>query len=651
MMTRSTIIFLLTSIVTVFSASIAYSQSRSIYDGEYRFGGKNYNVKFNYFENDGDTLLDGEFEAFHQFESSNDEFEYTSLNGEFIENELDSKWEIKTGTFEPEGDGVYDDYSFSYTVNGNEFHAELQFDEGELTGNWQFFDWKIRNSEIFDTTLYGSVSYVDNLISNFSFDQQGNSLTGKLDSACVAEGVWKFYSTSNGEKIKKSWVFKNKHLSKVEIKRGDENDLEISLMDTVGKNSIEETKELDRAFLEILKLKIAIRQPALIEGFTQAEDLNELYFDFLDQYNKIDDILHPLRKETLFPEMKSKIYRFPYTDSEETSLNSIIKDHEKTRDIINSILDDPQVNIASISDEEIARYEAVLKKIREGFYSQQKDFIELYLNNYLPYLDRNEVIEFKFDLQEVIKLNNDSSSNDYPLKANYDYLENTELSELQKLERYSKNILEDLELIQSDVEQFVSKYKRQKQLVDIESKLIEKYDSVKYLNDSLITAEYNSFAKIDVNRAIAQFADSSLKAYSGLNTENEKMERAKNLLSCYEKAEDLIYTVHQSTENIYKINEAYTREVFNPYTYTNMEEKAKPSIYNSFSNVLLPGIFQNLNRLSCENISAYSQNFSVLFEGMMNFLKDENTNRAERKVKRTESASEAAEVLNLELTF
>ncbi|WP_310682581.1 hypothetical protein [Salibacter sp.] len=642
--------FLLTLIVVISFNSNAIGQNLNEYSGLYRLGGVDYEVKFDYYFSEGDTVLDGNFDAFHQVESGRAEYDYTSLNGKFTANKLDSKWLIKTGIFEPEGNGVYNDYTFSFNVNGNEFKAEVFFDEGKETGNWKFYDCEIRNSKISDTTLKGNVSYVNNSINKFSFYNSSNSLVGELDSGSLAKGKWQFELFSDGEKTLKNWVFKNGHLAKVEISKEGQV-LTIPLLDSAGFNGFEETKELDRAYLEILKLKIAIQKPDVFEKYNQLVGHNELYFQFLDQYNKIDDLIFPLRDNTIFPEIKVNISRLPYLDKEEVSLKTIIKNHEKSGEIINSVLDDPQVNIASISDEEIARYRAVLKSIRKGFYSSQKSFIELYQNNYLPYFDRNEVVDFKFDLQKVIEIKSDSISKDYLLKANYDHLEKADLSQLKKLELYSENILKDLELINSNVDAFVSKYKRKKKLVDIESELIEKYDSVKYLNDSLITAEHNSFAEMNVNKAIAHFADSSLKVYSALTDENEKMKRAQMLLNCYQKTEDLIYTVHQSTDNIYKINDAYTREVFNPYTYTNMEEKAKPSIYNSFSNLLLPGIFHNLNRLNCHNINQYRNNFSVLFNGMMNFLKEENTNRVERKVKRADNPREAAEILNLELKF
>ncbi|HKL03499.1 MAG TPA: hypothetical protein VJ911_07475, partial [Cryomorphaceae bacterium] len=75
-----------------------------------------------------------------------------------------------------------------------------------------------------------------------------------------------------------------------------------------------------------------------------------------------------------------------------------------------------------------------------------------------------------------------------------------------------------------------------------------------------------------------------------------------------------------------------------------------PSIYKSFNEVLLPAVLGNINNLRCNNVSGFTENFTLLFEGMIEILKRE-TGKIERKVKRTKTPSRASDILNFNLRF
>jgi len=216
---------------------------------------------------------------------------------------------------------------------------------------------------------------------------------------------------------------------------------------------------------------------------------------------------------------------------------------------------------------------------------------------------------------------------------------NTEFIKLDQLLKYA------------NIKEYLSEVQKEEKLVELEEALLAKYERTKYLADSLITGEHDNFAGIDVADAIIDFADAELAVYSKLAKPEEKIQAIEPLINCFNRAEELIYTIHKAPESIYKINEAYTKEVFNPYTFTNMEEKSKPSIYKAFNKYLLPGIFQNMQKLNCNNMNPFQANFKILYDEMIEVLNEENTNRMERKVKRAKSAEKATEILNMELSF
>jgi hypothetical protein len=638
-------------------SSWVFAQDAQTYDSAYIINSKRYLAKYEYYVSKGDTIYNGKFELSQQFENQNDIYEYLAVEGSFIENRADENWKLTEGSFEPTGDGYYKDYTYSYDVNGHEFMAVGKFLAGKKSGVWKLYDWKIRNSEITDTTLTANINFEDNKAKgNFSLRLENDILEGQLSDNELTNGTWAFHRLSNGEgkKLLKEWVFEENILKSMRLHRNDSVE-EIKIEDPETDDLLEVIIPLDDEFLEIIELKARIYNNKLLEKYKEEDKISNLYFSLLDNLDLVDETFSPIIKTHIKPSIVSKLKSSAITETEQELLRKIKEHLELNQQKTQSILNNPQINISSVSTSKVAEIKKVLEYINQYFLIPTSEIISLHEDEQLRFLNRDNLIAYKMNLKNESSINSifkkDTISNNYKFSGDLSFLSDEKKSSLSKLSIFTKAIGDEIDRLEKNIQDYLSEVQKEEKLVELEEAMLTKYERTKYLADSLITGEHDNFAGIDVADAIIDFADAELALYSNLPSAEEKIQAIEPLINCFGRAEELIFTINKAPESIYKINDAYTREVFNPYTFTNMEEKSKPPIYKAFNKMLMPGIFQNMQKLNCDNMLAYQANFKILFDEMIEVLNEDNTNRIERKVKRAKTAEKASEILNMELSF
>ncbi|WP_296619627.1 hypothetical protein [Marivirga sp.] len=648
---------LLSIILLLLLSSWAKAQKIQTYDSTYTINNTKYLAKYDYYLSDNDTIYNGEFELTQQFENQEDIYEYLAVEGNFIENRADKDWKLTQGLFEPTGSGYYKDYTYSYNVNGNEFMAIGNFIAGKKTGSWKLYDWQIRNSEITDTTLTATINFEkDKAKGEFRLSVENNVLVGELGDEEMTKGIWSFYkSDEKGDKrLVKEWVFKDNILVTMRLYRAQEIQ-EIKIEDPYNINLSEEKITLNNEFLKIIELKARLYNQELLKKYKEEDKISNLYFTLLDNLELVDDSFSPITKSDIKPAISSKLKASAITEIEAGLLSEIkIKQEENLRKT-KSILNNSQFNIASVSTKKVAEFKNVLEDINSNFLQPTTEILSLHEDGQLKFFDRDKLVQYKIDLENESAVNNlfnkDTLSANYKIKSDLSFLNDNTQANLSKLSAFLSVINQELDLIEENLKEYLNEIQKEEKLVALEDAMLVKYEKIKYLADSLITGEHDNFAGIDVTKAIIDFADAELAVYSNIPSPEEKIKVIESLINCFSRTEELIYTINKAPESIYKINEAYTKEVFNPYTFTNMEEKSKPPIYKAFNKLLLPGIFQNMQTLTCENMNAYQANFKILYDEMIDLLNESNTNRMERKVKRAKTAGKAAEILEMDLSF
>ncbi len=633
----------------------AISQRTTTYDSILVISDKTYLAKFQFYTEGKDTIFHGPFELSQQFESQQDEYEFSSLSGHFERTVPVKNWELRQGTFVPTGEGFYKDYTFSYKVNGTEFLALGGFEKGNRSTEWEIYDLKIKNSKISDTTLYVKMPFRFNkALGEFEMQMENDFFEGRIGEKEFTEGTWSYYriDANGGKSLVKQWVFEEHLLTKKILYKNGETFV-LDLSQNPGDIGKLVNVKLDEKYLNILDLKAFINNPQLLGEYREEQKISDLFEKLINNFEKIDDKSFAVTGVALTPNVNTKLMEFPFSDKEEALMSDIVSSYAFADSLVNSLVDDTQINIASISTEKVAWYKAAIISIREKFLEPVNEMILLYENQSLKYLNRQRLINKKIDFTEAVDFTylfeKDTIQDQYKFESDYSFLENNGPS-LKTLNLYFESLNKELLSLRNSLYEYIDIYQKEERLVQLESAMMEQYESLKNLNDSIISAQHNDLAGLDVRVAINDFAEKELSKYSNLPSVEEKMGAVEPLIECFSKAHELVFAVQNTPENTYTIRGAYTKQVFNPYTFTEMEEKIKPAIFKAFNEQLLPGIFENLQKLNCNNLEAYTRNFEILYEGMIDLLK-QDTKRQERRVRKSNDAPKAASALNLNLKF
>lgn len=640
----------------LFIATLSFGQKTKTYNSQITMGGKNYQARYDYFVENGDTLFHGPFSLSQEIEEAEGEnlFNFSAINGNFKENTPHGEWMLRQGSFRPSGKGAFKDYSYSFNIHGNEFLAKGSFENGKKNSPWQIYEWNITNSNIEDTLFSASIPFKnDRIRGKFRLFENGEHLEGSVGKDELAMGKWQFFTTdSEGNKVLlKEWLFEdNQFASKSMYANGDS--IEINLNLGLEEDSLLEEVELDRNFLEIIDLKAALENPETIDKYRDEYRVRDLFFSTMEKFQAVDTTFSPILGNKIAPKIYTKLERFPYTQREKTILTNFESKTQKADSALKRIKNDPQINLARISTMEVAYYISVLHAIEGAFIKPNREILGHFKSGNLEYINREKFVGTRLNeplekLDVAVSFNNDTTNEEYTLQ---EINKNTGDNSIENAGKLADAIIAEIQILRDSIDIYIEEIKREENLTELEGILIDKYDRVKHLNDSLIGTKQNNVAGFDVNQSIASFADETLKAYSNIETTNEKMNQVEPSLECLNQVEELIKVVHKAPDNSFTVRDAYTKKVFNPYTSTEMEEKVKSSIYKSFEEVLLPAVLGNVQNLRCNNVSGFTDNFNLLFEGMIEILK-KDTGREERKVKRTKTPSRVSDILNLNLRF
>ncbi|MFT2008581.1 hypothetical protein ACMA1I_07895 [Pontibacter sp. 13R65] len=633
---------------------LAHGQKTQVFEDQVYLNGNVYQANFNYYVNKKDTLYHGPFALTKEVEEAvgNKNYKYAAINGNFNQNVADGNWAIRQGTFSSSGKGVYQDNAYIFKINGTEFIANGNLDKGKKNSPWEIYEWQIVNSTIDDTLFSAQLPFHnDHLQGNLKLFHEGDYLDGFVDNNQFTDRTWSFYLTeANGKRVLlKEWIFQNNQLVS---KRLYENGQALNLIISEVTNQPKQVEEIpfDDNFMKIIDLKASLNNPELYEKYRGTDKVRDLIFEVVDKLQVVDSLFVPITKLKVTPGIKTRVDKFPYTQAELSLLKTAQKNTQEADKLMRAIHDDPQVLLASTSIEKAAWYFSTLQAVQNQLLEKSKAIIDHYQSGNLEYVNRNRFLKSNLTVPKTIQVpfafNRDTTQFAYNLV----HVQVAPQQEpLQQFTTLSENIIKEINLLKDSLDAYVLEVKREEHLAESEAVLLKRQEDLVKLSDSLLNEQHDKLAGFNVKAVLLSFTQQLLKDYNSLAL-SEKNQQIESSLNCLHQVESLVRNLENVPENTYMVRDAYTNKVFNPYTFTDMEEKVKEPIYESFTEVMLPGIWNNLNKLSCENITAYNQNFNNLFGGMLQVL-NRNTRREERRIKRADTAAKAAEILNINLTF
>ncbi len=517
---------------------------------------------------------------------------------------------------------------------------------GKPNGEWTILEEQIEDSEISETLFKSVITFDDGVPQqNFSINNEDYTLVGRFLRDGVAHDEWSLFPT-NGIDQSESWFFKDGLLQSIRV---DDDNEHKTITAFKGYSGETKTINLDASYIAALDIQ-----------FSQ-EDVNTLHQNNLPKllkqnalrYQEIDDILSALGKSDFLPEFKVKVPYYPLDSLERDDIDSTVAYYKKARELSESILHNSQLNILKLSDETTAyQYNTVLK-IKKDFLTPIQEMVRYDSLSILEYTSRKELLDHVFaeDLPKpnmtiAIEMDSITSTKEYTIPTST--VPSSDAASISYIKTIAKMGYDGIQAIANEVKETLAQEKRQNELANLEEEIIVQNDSLVMFIDSMGTSlPVNYLAAL---RQLKSFASATLNDYSKVKSAQNRLTAARSTLSCLKNLNELSVTVSKMPTFKSTIQDSYTDRIWNPFMATLMDEDIKKRITSAYTKILEPYFLKQIEQsLTCENTFNLNEHINATYHTVI-MLKDKDTKKLERKLKKEKDPSVILEMLNVQNT-
>ncbi|MCX2745393.1 hypothetical protein OO013_16055 [Mangrovivirga sp. M17] len=619
-------------------------QGEAEYSGPFSVSGYTGIAEFKYQIEEGDTILTGPFELSQIDPRSliQEEDDYFLFKGGFKNDLPDGYWKFVFGEFGTNNNAEFEDNAYRVKLDGIIHRASGSLNNGKPNGKWTHKIEELDNSEIERVLFNSSINFEYGVPQrSFNIENERLTLIGRFLRDGLAHDVWELYS-SDALGATENWYFQDGRLEQIIIQQ-DNNTRTLKGFPRKMQNP--KVINLDERFIKILQL----RQQLINKGDTVLNDsqMGNLLAENASNYKKIDDILSNLGKSSFMPEFKVKAEYFPLTDNEKELLDDIQEYVIKSEEINQFFIESSQLKILQLSDDDVAFLVAATKGINSNYLSLVKDVVRYEESDILEFVPRNE---FKGE-------ENYSSEFEVNYQGQDEGLSGTFLGPQNRQFNFNKDGLElvaevaeysyfSLEHIKDQLSNKLTERQQEQKLANLEEELIMGLNAANEATDSLSSILEGPEKQAVLS--IKEKVNSDLKNYSSIEDPNVKIDRARELITCFSDLTKLSLTIGNLPARAQEIKEEYTEEVFNPFTATLMDEEVKKRITNAYNEVLIPHFLKKVQSdLTCENTEEINDLLNKSYLRVLE-LKEEDTSRIERKLKKEKDPQEVLQMLNIQ---
>ena len=206
-------------------------------------------------------------------------------------------------------------------------------------------------------------------------------------------------------------------------------------------------------------------------------------------------------------------------------------------------------------------------------------------------------------------------------------------------------VLSSLDEIATSLGKKLADDKQQQEFVLLENQLITQINGLNQFPDSVRQRmDKPALRALD---SIKSKAEQLLSEYAEMETNGEKLNQARMLINCMVHFQNLSQEIAMLPKNSEELGKKYTDAVWNPFTATIMDETVKKRITSSYKNVLLPYFLDKVESgLSCANGEELQVLFKDTYQRMLE-LRDEDTSKLERKLRKERNPKVILQLFNL----
>lgn len=649
---RRYLFYFLLSFTILFPPVFTIAQTPALhFEGKYVYADSILgSATYQYLMEAGDTVKHGEF----KFESTEEHFEEShivegiSIAGNYSNNRKDGAWTYTHQKLKLTGIAKLKGLGVNYDANGTEFLIKASFRDGKIHGTYELVRRKVRQSNPADTLFYARLQYADGTSTGTFLGFTPNlKVNGQFDEDGFPHGDWLLVHGSGSEEqmhemrrydhgfFSKHFYISDEEL--VEIKHAG--------FDTVVTSGLGLLTHLRATPTYFRALDYT---PLVIEHAFDDADEKAIPLDtvqtrvvqgnlFLERVF-VEPAMHLGKdvwkgiggSESLLP-VKLKVREFAFSP-DEFSLN---QKNEKllieTRSLIHTVIDNPAMEVSRFMNPEVGFYYGVL-----GIYQQNLEkispVVRFLADTAAEYIDHDAILfhnVHQIRYPEAVEY----QYQDEPQARHYAFPPELKATDTRVLHKHLNIVYTDVNRILKILEKAVQNYEIQGELARKERNLIEVRDSViRLFMDVDSSDDYNEFHRY-LRDSLQYFMEYSFAEYAK-HSSSERVANIDAVQDCYTYLLTIYETIANYHEKLDKLDQEYTRSVWNPYTFTHMEERVKSRLYDVFENLLLPFVWKDIREnISCDTLPGKLQQLDALLVRMTD-LRWKDTKDMERKLRR-----------------
>jgi hypothetical protein len=641
-----------------------FAQKKQVYEGPYILNNDSVQgtAKYDFFLEKGDTVFEGpfEFERAQIFESSGQHMKISALDiaGTFEKGKKNGEWQYASKRLVPGKHFRVTRYDVTYPANGNTLLVTARFRQGQPEGPWRYVRKTVSGGQPEDTLSMGQISFDKGIIQGDIFlEDEAAVLKGQFSNDGFIDGNWIFERRSDTLAKQETRAYRDGWLVKHEIVvNGKPIVLESDWHMEEADSAKTQVLPYGATYMKVLNLatKAAIAKKQISsEGSLKLQSTILANSSFLLEHQgdfyRDGDFSIWKAIDSKGPEIqfgRARVNFYPKTQSEKDTIQWALDVIREVNQLTAAFFENPFVEIGRYSVKELAKIHAVFSQYQEKLpaYDILKKLLE---NPALEYFPRDKIfaflipdlgypedVSFEFDGADV------DVNHDFPMSIQGD-------------NKVSKTLWEHFRQLSSDVakaaneaEKLLDIVRKESALSDLEADMVRLRDSVKQLFSASFE-DFNPYHK-NLSEAALHLADSSFKNYMKQTVE-EKKDAIDATIQCYE---DLIFVYESLADlprKLRRLDEEYTRTVWNAYLMVDMDERVKERLYNAVIDHALPFLIMRQRELiSCQMARESVNDLQKVYDRML-FLRAEDTKDLERQLRREKKAETILDALGINM--
>jgi len=645
-------------LLILFLLSPLFLFSQQIYKGEYSFNGLSGEGNFEFVEGEGNKMIkQGEFSFLRKERDPQDKTKFyrTEVNGVYEQDKKTGVWEYQDEMHKVTLNDI-EDFKLFYDINSQQIKLKANYKNGIPDGRWifeenEFRDGKLNRKSQADDFLFRNGSIQGKFQYKSFVDNKTHFIRGELNRDGFMNGEWTFVYQDKGKLISEIRNYENGFLLGV-VKRDLESDEtleEVVFFQTIKKLNLVNNNENKGFRVSEDKFGILFNDGSLSgsEQFTVQNSGNDFIKEFLTSVLRYDGQYVTQKGELVDYPIHTKKFVFELSRAQQKIVEDLPSKFDRLQTTVRDYSERNALNLNRQKSDTLsfahAFFQFQAKKLLE--FSEiinllRTKEIQYYdLENLseegLAFLTERDVVEFSFE------------------DGQYTRVLEYEVGDLRK------SFYESLSSYVSQMEQKTSELKN---FVDKSLSRIERDEDLRAIQNQIQTKRGELGQKFQQSEDYDEVTNDLLKGIhvnilgSGFDKLNEryakeenfdgKKEIARVMLDLLNEMDNQYSPLVRVSKDAGQLDELYMEEVFNPFTFTRYDQRAKNRLYESSEKLLdyyLDGIKAETEYTEIKN---WLNKINKLFE-RMGELREADTRNLERRINRRLSVSKIESLLEL----